>query len=421
MTLRATLSQSRRASSPRSLPSRSPSPQISVNHSPNHHASHAGHPRTTSNPRIQPGAPLYKRLTLLGLAKAILKLLPEQLKTWVPSDPVLYTLQQPISPISRLFLSLSIPLRLKYMCLFPDPPNLTSSRVLWRQAFDLLMTVSAHLLKHVPSNGGALRQDLWAAFLDCLETAFRYELPEDALMKMQDLEEDEALFKGLRSFITSSLMPLLADSSAQRDRLLTRLYQSVIHAIQDAGRSLRILVPYPKTLESKYQRHVKQEEKRTVSLDDLTDPAIGVDVSPIEGHVISYVREKLQVAAWTTLIHVLTQSYDDHARELCFPLFVTSVRSVLLRYVEDKKTFGNYPIPRIQQDEVIFLLQSLHDLVLPVPNTSTPDSNHHRTPYLHFISLYPTLVAMMTCKDDVCLVLLQRIFTLIGARLLSSP
>jgi hypothetical protein len=274
---------------------------------------------------------------------------------------------------------------------------------LWKLA---TKTLNAVLLAILPTSAS---ENEWPVVVTLMENVLdvsKTQVPTALALDQLDADEDFDVTQVL--FVRDSLLPLMGNVS-------TSLIQRLLVALERTSRLYTNLSddPHPSspsTLAVSIQPVIKEKLAITclhALFSICTDRSTTGQALPAHSRASFSIPTSL-VALPSAILHA------------ALPILLKRCQEVMQRYTRDKTLLGRMPFPRVRQDEMIYVLSALNELLLP-PGLATDSTGTRRmlldTRRGHLFYLYAELCECLRLEDPPVVSLVQQSFCLLGLEL----
>ncbi|KAG8918160.1 hypothetical protein FRC02_002577 [Tulasnella sp. 418] len=338
------------------------------------------------NPSSSPSAtPAKKRVTYVALSKATMPVFVDLYLRFKEARDIYVD-----ETIERLFLALSIPVKLKYES--PPASKFGSDPPLWKTATTSFLKIVKEAAPRINKFDEALPPDrvegIWRSALDVFRGGLLADCTPAENLPLEQQEEEEKFDLSLITSLEFDVIPHLGHHQVP-DLLITQLgttlqIASRLHDL-DLKRQPAVLTPEPERTqftESDEQKNSTQGKKANRSKGasrDLSDssgsslptrsrafttvPLALIEPTTATGTLLP--REQFSYWCFDLLFLICSKSSqgEDNARRriaaLVLPSLLDRCHVVLAGYIADAKLRGNIPFPRIQEEELLYILKRL--------------------------------------------------------------
>ncbi|KAI8820484.1 uncharacterized protein EV422DRAFT_567906 [Fimicolochytrium jonesii] len=283
-------------------------------------------------------------------------------------------------PFVDVIEALGVPMKAKYDC--PNPGN-KDTTPLWRYAANTCMTIIRVGLLNLNEFVADLPQDvLLGIYMKLLNTLEGTLLPTSeplASLSPEELSADEAFDIFVLTTLESDIFHQFGQPHVPEAVLIrlvdiigngSRRYTSQLEAhgynkYQDEpdGTILNGLLSTSPSQRASVATRPEAIAKiaGVPSFEQASQHALGSDVVPVR-------REQFAKTCLDTVFRLAADSTDgdvaikNRIAEVVGPVLLTKCRNVIVSYAGDKRTYGQLPLPRVRDEEIIAVMQSLEAL-----------------------------------------------------------
>ncbi|KAJ3289665.1 hypothetical protein HK104_007306 [Borealophlyctis nickersoniae] len=314
----------------------------------------------TNGPNASTDAP--KAFTYIALSKKSMQALVElferygKLRTLYSSGPFEATIE-----------ALGVPMRAKYDC---PSPGTKDSTPLWRSAANTCMTVLRYGLTVLDEFVAELPQEvsnsIYSHLLDTLEGFLLPTSEPPSSLSPEELSADEAFDVSVLTTVETDIILHLGQAHVPESLILrlievirkgSKLYSTQIES--KGGPRANGNVP---VLVGGIAGEAGSESVAKIK-GGISSHALGSDVIPV-------VRERFGFSCLGTLFALVSDSKSDNAAvrlrlaEIVGPVLLEKCKEVLLGYTSDQPLYGRMPLPRIREEEMMYILRQLSEVNL---------------------------------------------------------
>ncbi|KAI8586711.1 hypothetical protein BDZ88DRAFT_427821 [Geranomyces variabilis] len=294
--------------------------------------------------------------------------------------------------------ALGVPMRAKYQC---PAPGVKDTTPLWRSAANTFMTIVELGLGTLHSFVADLPQDvltgIYMKVLDTLEGILLPSSEPPSTLSAEELSADEAFDISVLTTIESDIFPHLGQRHVPEPVLVrlvemigsgSRRYTSRLESTGYGGAGggggsyENVAVGSPATPSDEpfgagsSANGLNFSASRLETLTKVrgsTEPSSsgtprGAGPYPLGSDVTPVTRERFAVTCLETIFGLCSVAKPDESQtrfriaEVVGPVMLTKCRNVISAYINDKQSYGQLPLPRVRNEEIVLVMQHLQKL-----------------------------------------------------------